>query len=114
MCRRVCRPEKGRRDVDGQRTLLDKIQQATEARRAALTGAGSPALSAEARMGLKFSAGSRVIDVHTGQRGTVLSGQRATSSGEEIYKVEFVGGLVSHRGRAELELDRSPAAPAGR
>jgi hypothetical protein len=65
-------------------------------------------------MGLKFSAGSRVIDVHTGQRGTVLSGQRAASSGDEIYKVEFVGGQISHRGRAELEADSSLAAPPAR
>jgi hypothetical protein len=100
--------------VDGQRTLLDKIAQATAARRAALTPGGSPARSQEMRAGLTYQTGDRVIDVHTGQRGTVLSGQRAVATGEEIYRVDFAGGLVSHRGRAELERDPSLAPPAAR
>lgn len=100
--------------MDGQRTLLDKIQRATEARRAALTNGGSPARSPEMRAGLTYQTGDRVIDVHTGQRGTVLAGSRSVGSSEEIYRVEFAGGLVSHRGRAELERDPSLAPPAAR
>lgn len=100
--------------MDGQRTLLDKIQQATEARRAALTAGATPAASAETRSGLRFQKGQRVIDVHTGHRGTVLSGTRAVATGDEIYRVDFTGGLVSHRGRAELEPDPSLAPPTAR
>lgn len=100
--------------ADNMRVLIDRLEQATKARRAA-SGAGAAASSPASPVpGLKFQPGAAVLDLATGKRGTVLAGVRDDASGRQAYSVELKDGTEVYRTVSELGADTFPTAPVNR
>jgi hypothetical protein len=96
------------------RILIDRLEQARKAQRAA-SGAGAAASSpSSAAPGLKFQPGAAVLDLASGKRGTVLAGVRDDATGRQLYSVELKDGTEIFRSVSELGADTFPAAPAQR
>jgi hypothetical protein len=89
--------------VDGLPNLADRLAQARAARSSTTAGSSSAAPTPEQRLGLRFSRGDRVLDLATGQEGTVLLGERVAGSDEERFRVSLPLSGDVWRGRAELE-----------
>jgi len=96
-------------------TAVDRLTRQTAEERARAQTAATPTLSAEEKLGLRFRPGDRVVDLATGNRGEIVNGHRAPSTGRGVYVVKFENGIDTHRDDRELELDRAVApAPASR
>ena len=96
--------------MDNMQMLIDRLEQATRARRATSGAASTPLSSAPPVPGLRFQAGDKVLDLATGAKGTVLAGARDDASGRQAYSVELTTGHFVYRSVSELERDTRPGA----
>lgn len=94
----------------GMRELLDRITR----ERPPLGETPQPAIGVDtlARnpLGLLFPPGTRVIDLATGARGTVQSGQRDAANNEQVFRVQLADARAVYRHAGELERDPRPAS----
>jgi hypothetical protein len=98
--------------ADTMRVMLDRLDQATRARRAA-AGATAPAgTPAPLASGLRFQPGETVLDLASGRRGTVVAGVRDDVAGSQFYTVDLITGATVIRLGIELERATSPGALA--
>lgn len=97
--------------MDNMRVLLDRLEQATRARRGA-SGLTSPPLPSSPPVpGLRYQSGEKVLDLASGRKGTVVAGVRDDSTGRQLYNVELVTGQTVVRSLDELGADTLPTAP---
>lgn len=96
--------------MENMRVLIDRLEQATRARRATSGPPSIPGSSAPPVPGLRFQSGDKVLDLATGSKGTVLAGARDDASGRQAYSVELTTGHLVYRSVVELERDVLPGA----
>jgi len=89
------------------RAMIDQARQRTAEANKKLAEAGAAATSTANPLGLRFPAGARVLDLTTGQQGTVESGARDPRSGDVIVRVALADGRPVYR--TERELEAPPA-----
>lgn len=93
--------------TDKVRAVLDSLGAVSAQARERLTRAGEAASTAPNPLGLRFTDGTRVLDLTTGQRGRVQFGQRDAQTNTEVFRVQLADARVVWRTRDELELDRA-------
>ena len=93
--------------MDGMRELIDRVKKAGP--QSLTTAAPSAdATSAPNPLGLLFAPGTRVIDMATGARAQVQSGQRDPANNEQVFRVLFDDGRIGYRHAGEIERDPRP------
>ena len=97
--------------TENTRTLLDRLTRVSEPTLNRLRESAGGASSAGGRMAVKFSVGDRVIDLATGQRGTVLRIEHARAPLQSLYSITLADGRVVFRDENELAVDQA-VAPA--
>jgi hypothetical protein len=91
---------------------IDRLQRMTEQERRTLGTAAAGVTSASNPLGLRFAAGARVIDLTTGQHGTVTRGARDEATGYERFSVRLADARLVFRTDRELEPDaQNPSSP---
>lgn len=94
--------------MEHMRTLLDRLGTVSQEERARLRALDVGVTSGGLGTGLKLSAGDRVVDVTTGQRGIVREYHRLVTDSVGLWQVLLSDGRVVYRTERELELDRAP------
>lgn len=100
--------------MENMRILIDRLEQAARARRAASGTTSTNATPAAPVPGLRFQTGERVIDLATGSRGTVLDGVRDEGTGRQAYSLELRNGETVYRTVSEIERDATLTPRGGR
>jgi hypothetical protein len=95
--------------MENMRVLIDRLEQATRARRSASGTSTTSATPAPAIPGLKYQPGDRVVDLTGGQKGTIAAGARDETTARQVYAVELRDGRTVFRTLSELERDVLPA-----
>lgn len=94
------------------RELMDRLNAEKAAATGRLTIAAAATVTPTNPLGLRFDVGARVLDVVTGQWGTVKAGARDSDPGVEVYRVSFDNGDLRFCTNRHLEPAPTSAAAA--
>jgi hypothetical protein len=97
--------------MENMKVLLDRLEQATRARRMASGSVPAGNLQASRVPGLRFQEGDKVLDLASGRKGTVVAAARDDATGRQAYSVDLITGETVFRSVSELGADVRPRAP---